>query len=98
MKRLLALAACVLALAPVAARGAEWGEEATLLSADRTIACAGERYWSTRTQRTFWTEGRRCALTYDQCLAGHVMDRDHTHKVKSCSPDSKASRGRKANY
>lgn len=98
MKRAIALSACLLALAASAAHATDWDDEATLVSADGRVTCTGERYWLTRSQRTFWTQGRRCPLTYDQCLAARVMDREGAHRVVSCSPDSKLSRGRKAAY
>jgi len=96
MKRLL-IAATLTALASNAnAHG--WDDESKLQTPQGDIVCEGTRQWRANGRRRFWTEGRMCPLTYEQCLQAYVRDRDGTHKVVACSPDSEWSEGRKADY
>lgn len=97
-RALLALALALASAPTRAANATPTGDVATLRSYGSQVACAGERYWSGRGKRTFWTQGGPCALTYEQCLIGYVTDADGLHKVTGCSTDDKNSRGRKADY
>jgi len=81
------LAATMLALAPMGAFAGNYKNEAVLRSWNNEVSCTGERYWNEQRKRTFWTYGRPCKLTYEQCVTGYVDDFDGTHKVTGCIPD-----------
>jgi len=93
----LTIASVILALASNASAYG-WDDESVLVSPDGKTVCEGTRQWRGKMRRRFWTEGRMCPMTYEQCLQAYVRDRDGTHKVVACSPDSEWSEGRKADY